>query len=350
LLPYWLLFSLCAIGAIQYSAPVVKVQPLGALLLLASLAIALMIGLRYEVGGDWGSYERMFTDYRYLNLDQALASGDPAYSLLNYVAARLGAGIWLVNLVCAAIFTVGFIAFARTTPNPWLALVAAVPYLIIVVAMGYTRQAVAIGLLLAAISGLGRKSLLRFAVLVCLAASFHKSAVIVIPLVGLAISRNRFVSAGFLVGLAVAFYYAFVSASVDRLMTNYVEAEMESQGATIRVAMNLPPAILLLLASRRFGFSDVERAIWRNFSIAALVLLAILVTANASTAVDRVALYLIPLQIAVLARVPHAFGGGRRNGILTLAIIGYAALVEYVWLTQAEHALYWLPYQFYPLA
>jgi hypothetical protein len=165
----------------------------------------------------------------------------------------------------------------------------------------------------------------------------------------LAISRNRFVSAGFIIALAVAFYYAFVSASVDRLMTNYVEAEMESQGAVIRVAMNLPPAILLLVASRRFGFSDMERIIWRNFSVAALALLAILVMANASTAVDRVALYLIPLQIAVLARVPHAFGGQHRNGILTLLIIVYAALVQYVWLTEAEHALYWLPYQFYPL-
>lgn len=43
--------------------------------------------------------------------------------------------------------------FARSQPDPWLAVLVAVPYLVIVVAMGYSRQAVAIGILLA---GLGR--------------------------------------------------------------------------------------------------------------------------------------------------------------------------------------------------
>ena len=66
--------------------------------------------------------------------------------------------------------------------------------------------------------------------------------------------------------------------------------------------------------------------------------------------VDRLALYLIPLQLIVFARLPMVFGTeGRRNGQLTLAIIAYSALVQFVWLTSADNADYWLPYKVYPL-
>jgi hypothetical protein len=66
-----------------------------------------------------------------------------------------------------------------------------------------------------------------------------------------------------------------------------------------------------------------------------------------STAIDRLALYIIPLQLAVLSRLPIAFN---RSGSLRLVIMAYSAGVLFVWLNFAKHAEYWLPYQFYPLA
>jgi hypothetical protein len=227
----------------------------------------------------------------------------------------------------------------------------AVPYLVIVVAMGYTRQGVAIGFILAGLSVTDSKSLGRFAIYIAFAAVFHKSAVIVLPIVALAARQQRLVTVGILVATAALLYSLFVQDNIDKLMTNYVDAAYESQGAIIRVAMNLPPALVFLAAQSRFNLPEQQRLIWRNFAIAALLAAFLLLLTDATAAVDRLALYLIPLQMLVLARLPHALAGRRAgNGQIVFAVIAYSAAIQFVWLNFAYHAGFWLPYQIYPLS
>ena len=57
------------------------------------------------------------------------------------------------------------------------------------------------------------------------------------------------------------------------------------------------------------------------------------------------ALYIMPLQIAVLSRFPLLFGP--RMG--TMIVVLYSLAIEFVWLNFAAHAQYWIPYQVYPL-
>src|SRR5258705_4412495 len=116
--------------------------------------IALMIGLRFHVGGDWIAYEEIFADAKGESLGSLPAIADPGYYLVNIVVQWLGGELWLVNLVCGAIFTWGFTRFAEAQQRPWLAMVVAIPYLLVVVAMGYTRPAVAIGLVMAGLATL----------------------------------------------------------------------------------------------------------------------------------------------------------------------------------------------------
>jgi hypothetical protein len=179
------------------------------LLFVAALLIAAMIGFRYEVGGDWNTYKEIYSEISYFKLMEAIAYGDPGYSLLNWMAVQFGAGIWFVNLACGLIFTWGLVRFARRQTNPWLAVLVGIPYLVIVVAMGYTRQGVAIGLLLAGLSVLDRSSFVRFGFYILLAATFHKSAIVVLPLVALASSRNRLVTAGLMLVLAIMLYISW---------------------------------------------------------------------------------------------------------------------------------------------
>ncbi len=343
--PYWLLFSLFAAGAVQYRPDARRMIQGGPLLLAMALFTILMIGFRYEVGGDWVNYVDVLHS---ITVDgfSGPRRQDPGYGLLNVAAGQMGLGIWAVNLVCAALFTWGLVRFARRQPNPWLVMVVSVPYLIIVVAMGYTRQAVAIGFILAALADLETSSLMRFAFYMVLAAAFHKSAVVVVPLVALTASKNRYTTAVMLLCTAVLLYYLFLQSSVDKLMTNYVEAEYQSQGAAIRVAMNLPPAILFLIFHRRFQLSEQQLKLWRNFSFGALFALAMLLFTNSSTAVDRLALYLIPLQMFVLGRLPTAFPDrGRLNMQIGILVIAYSAAIQFVWLNYAANAFAWVPYK-----
>jgi hypothetical protein len=345
-LPYWILFAVFALGALAHSGARPNAARSQLLLNFAAFFMALMIGLRYEVGGDWPSYEKMFALANYASYARMLRLGDPGYQTLSWLVAQLGAGIWLVNLICGSIFTWGLTRFAKAQAYPWLAMLVAIPYMVVVVAMGYTRQAVAMGIIMGGLAALkGGGSNLRFAIYVAVAALFHKTAIVVLPLVLLADRRNRFMN---IIAGAAAFFFLyelFLSSSVDRYVRVYVDAQYASQGAGIRVAMSLIPAILFMLAPRKFAFAEREAGIWRYFSLASFGFVVLLLVLPSSTAVDRLALYILPLQIAVLARVPVKLLSPVSG---TVMVILYSFAVLFVWLNFAVHAFAWLPYQLYP--
>ncbi len=313
------------------------------MLLVGAFLVVLMIGLRFEVGGDWGSYERMFSFAGYADFGRVMSRGDTGYQFVNWFAQQVGGKFWLVNLICSAIFTWGLLTFARAQPLPWLAILVAVPYLIIVVAMGYTRQAAAIGIIMAGLALLARGgSTLRFALYVVVAALFHKTAIVVLPLVLLAVERNRLLNMLLTGAFFFLLYDVFLSSSTDRLLTHYIRQEYTAQGAAVRVAMGVIPGALFLYSSRRFGFPERERKTWRNFALAAFLFLFLLLLFPSSAAIDRLALYLAPLQIAILSRVPIAY---RSKQVAPLAIIFYSFAVQFVWLNYAAHAYAWVPYK-----
>lgn len=340
---YWLLFAFFAAGALLGGRPGERQSSL--LLIVGSVLIALAIGLRYEVGGDWKNYEFLFSYARYTDLGRLLQLSDPGYQLLNWIGQRFGNDFWVVNLACGAIFAWGLYRFCRVQPDSWLAFTVAIPYLVIVVGMGYSRQAVAIGILMAGLASLARgASILKFAVYVAAAALFHKTAVVVLPLVIFAGERNRLLNV--LAGAAGTFllYDLFLAESLEGFVRNYIRTEYSSQGALIRVVMNLVPALIFLLLRKRLRFHPTEERIWLFFALASLAMPLLLLVLPSSTVVDRLALYLIPMQMAVLPRLRYRFTGK----LGTVLVVGYSALVLFVWLNFAVNADYWVPYRFYP--
>ncbi|HET7708172.1 MAG TPA: EpsG family protein [Sphingomicrobium sp.] len=345
--PYWFLFGLFALGALVSAREQngVTEQPVPALTFCAIL-MALMIGLRYEVGADWGTYSELFTVAGRASLERVLAIGDPGYQLLNWIIRQLGGDLWQVNLICALIFCWGLLRLAQAQPKPWLAMVVAIPYLVTVVSMGYTRQAVAIGILMAGLASIQRgASVLHYVAYIAVAALFHKTVVVAIPLVLIATHRNVILNVILAVGFTLLFYNLFLEESVDRLVRNYVDSGYSSQGAAIRIALNFIPAALYLIKQDSFGFSDRSKKVYRYFSYAAVLLPVALVYSPSSTAIDRLALYILPLQLVILSRLPLAY---RIPGVGTFLVTVYSALILFVWLNFAKHAGYWLPYQIWP--
>ncbi|MER9120472.1 EpsG family protein [Mesorhizobium sp. M0954] len=321
------------------------------LLIPTMLLIGLFVGLRYEVGADWSTYVLHFLLISPIKLNEIPMMGDPGYVLFNWLASRLGGDVWLVNLACAALFSWGLLAFVKAQPRPWLALVIAVPYLIIVVAMGYTRQGVAIGLAMRGLVALGgERSNLRFVFWVLAAATFHKSAVVLIPISALAEDRGRLWTACWVGVATILGYFTLLGKSVDQLMYTYVQRGYDSDGAFIRVAMNALPALLLLLFWQKFNLRAEEKRLWFILALLALATVPALYLSPSTTAVDRVGLYLLPLQLVVLSRVPDTFawseGAARFLGLL---VVIYSAVVQFAWLNYSSHADAWLPYQISPL-
>ena len=102
----------------------------------------------------------------------------------------------------------------------------------------------------------------------------------------------------------------------------------------------------VLIWHRHFEMSLQKIRLWIWFSLISLALLVIYFLTPASTAVDRVALYMIPLQLAVFPYVPEVYGTRHgRNTVFTAAVLIYYAAVLFVWLNFATHSKYWVPYR-----
>jgi hypothetical protein len=346
LTPYWVLLFFFSAGALltpNWSNRGAAPNPL---FVLGAIAIALMIGLRFQVGGDWRSYERIFFTVGHLDLWGAVTNGDPGFRLLNWVTHQVGGDLWLIDLVCGIVFVTGVYKLARLQPNPWLAIVVAVPYLIIVVGMGYTRQSIALGFGMIGLAALMRGSTpFRFVAYVILATLFHKSAIVMILALA-AGHRSRVVNMLIGASAAVVLYDLFVSSALPTLSRNYLEAGYEAQGAAVRIFMNFVPALLFLLRPRQFGFDEHEINVVRIMAYAGLAFPVLLWLVPSSAAVDRLALYISPLQMIILSRIPGVYV---KEDFGKVIILAYAVAVQFVWMNFAQHAGDWIPYRVWPI-
>ena len=347
--PYWLLFLVPSLVALEarprYGRPRRLYDDFGWLFVI--LALTLVIGLRYKVGGDWYAYERHYRwAEAFMTPFSAVTRSEPGYWLLNVLSARLGAGTAGVNLVSGLIFATGLAVFCRHQPRPWLALAVAVPYMVIVVSMGFARQGVALGLAMIGLVALSRQSFVRFILWVVLAATFHKSAVLLIPIAALTVTRNRYLVITLVAVTAGLSYVLLLGDEVDRLLTNYVDAQYQSSGALIRLAMNAVPAVAFLMFRKRLNLPPGQGRIIMVLALISLALFAGFFVTSATTALDRLALYCIPLQLMVFSHAPDIIARrGRRNFFPVLMVVGYYALVLFVWLFFADNSRAWLPYR-----
>lgn len=355
MIPYWILFITPAWVALS-SRPLKSLLANGTrrlrvdgVWILIIVTLTMVVGFRYEVGGDWGSYIKYFSHAKDLNFGSILGngvSGDPGYIAINLFSFHLNLGISGVNTISALIFSSGLVLFCRNLPRPWLALACAIPYLVIVVSMGYTRQSIALGLLMVGFVMLSRSRYKAFVVWVLVAALFHKSAVLMIPIAAFSISRNR------LLGVLIVFIGTALGFTV-LLLDNYAsmvhfynDKYQQSSGASIRLAMNAVPAVLFLLYRGKYRLGLSEKKLWTVISLISIGMFIGFFVSDLSTALDRVALYLIPLQLVSFAYLPDAIGrSGGLNQVIVAGILIYYAAVMFIWLNFATHSGYWLPYQ-----
>jgi hypothetical protein len=351
---YWLLFLIPAFASLAIAdrgvLPGGRVARLTPGWIAFGALLVATIGFRYEVGGDWFNYLGHLAEDSGQPLGALLVQRDPGYKFITWLSVSLGWGIYGINTLGALMFTCGLIAFCRGMPRPWLAISVAVPYLIVVVAMGYTRQGIALGLAMLGLRALERRSTFKFAMWILLGATVHSSALVLLPIAALATPRNRWWIT-FWVGILIAVaYLSLVESSSEALYANYVTRGYNSQGAIVRLSMNAVAAILFLKLHRRFMLDRPAEMLWRWMAFLSIGLFAaVFASSGISTALDRLGLYLLPLQLLVFSSLPNAMGGKGKRKPWVFAVLAYYALILLVWLNFANNAYAWLPYRFYLL-
>lgn len=344
MLPFWMMFLVAAFGVLVPG----RLPDRQARMVWFAVAafFIVLIGMRHEVGGDWLTYERHFTHLAHASLSDAANFSDPGYYVPGWLMAQVGGNIYWLNTFCALLLVIGTVTFVRRQPMPWLGLLAAVPYMLIVVGMGYTRQSAALGLALLGLAALGDGRVRMFVLWVCLAATFHKTAVLLLPIAAVASSKNRYWTMVWVLAAFGVMYWALLQDQSERLWAVYVDYDMQSQGGAIRVIMNAVPAALFLLLGKRLAPDLVERRLWFWMSLLAIACVPLVFLS--STAVDRMGLYMIPIQMFVACRMGRLATTPLGRTAIVLGLVGYFGAVEAVWLNFATHAKYWVPYSFMP--
>lgn len=353
MLVYWSMFAVSALSTLIIGGRRTLLRDeLKPGLAFVLLAFTLLIGLRFQVGTDWFNYQIALNRLAYVPFTAALSYKDPGFGMLGWAAMRTSNGLIVTNFVCATIFMWGVARFAKAQPDQWMAVTAAVPYLLIVVGMGYTRQAAAIGFELLALLAFERKQYAKFFGWLFLGALFHGSAIVILPFAVVAFCRthrNLILPIAFLSTIVFA---AILAHRFNNLYSLYVSRQnsFDSSGAFVRLIMNAIPSLIFLINRNRMIANDESRFLWLLLSIISLALVPILAVFPSSTAVDRVSLYFIPIQMLVFGRLPIIFGQtpqGER--MVSFGIVLYYGAALFVWLQFANNAHAWLPYHFAPL-
>jgi hypothetical protein len=356
---YWVLFLIPAIGTVTKVKFDRQAKNIGWYLL--ATVYVFFIGFRFQVGIDWfnllvqlgeGVSDGGLT-HKSIDMPLQINKQEVGISLIIWASAKIGVGIYGVNLAGATVLMIGLIVFCRRQPAPFLALVVAIPFLVIVIGMGYTRQAMAIGFLLLAIISLSDGRLLHFSFMIALGALFHATVILFMPLALSAFKVKSIWKLKYLWTLiwlsfigTLLFYSLLVEYLAD-LRNYYFGIKMSSGGSYIRAIMNVIPAITFLVLRKRFNLDLLELRLWTLMSIFCVLLFPLIEILPSSSAVDRVGWYFIPIQLFVYSRLPLFFQRKVSRTVVTLTIITVYAFVQFTFLNFGSHAHGWIPYKNY---
>jgi hypothetical protein len=307
------------------------------------IALVLFIGLRREVGCDWRAYISLLRVAAILPIQEALVQRDPGYMALNIAVARAGFGLGVVNFICSALFVSGLLVFVRRQPLPHLALLIAIPVLVLIAGLSATRQGVAIGLSLWALSSLAKGQRKVPILLLVVGGLFHWTAFVLLPLAPMMLLARRTAERPVL--------YALLAAGVPLVLFLFAAPQMTwlfpryepSGGAIFRAAPTVLALLILLAAHRRLLRSPEDRLITAYLAGIAVLSLALLPFAN--TIADRLGFYAVALQMLVLARAPLLAPEGRTR-LLAQAVIALPFVVLILgWLAMTDAKACYTPYR-----
>ncbi len=313
--------------------------------LLTFILLVAFVGLRHKVGMDWNNYLRMIAKAAnaptFVDLFQVC---EPLYAAMLSAGHASGFGMYAVNLLGAAIFLFGAFQFARRTPEPWLALLAAFPYCIVVIGMSANRQAVAAGVIMWIVSRADTMSFAKKTFWIIIASGFHVSALLCLVFVGLEMRVRAPVKLAAVAAMtALAIYLLQSTGQSVNYDSSYGSGQTEltqSSGAAYQVALTAIPAGLLLILNRyQPGFFPFSLVYY--MSIAAVATSALV--PFSSTAASRISVYWFPVSMLFWASLPALFKTSSRP-LVRAAIIATSLLILAGWLSYANTSFAYIPY------
>lgn len=323
--------------------------------LVFSILFVFLIGFRHDTGGDWYNYYRQFLDvsdspFSYYILKGTNHSTEILFNLFFWLGNKT-TNFYVINTIFAAISFYALYKFARHQPYFWLTITISVPFFIIIMVMGYTRQGLALSILMIALTYLASGKPLHYLALIAVAAGFHNSVIVFSALAipsFLAMEKYRSIVLIILLPIAILGTGYLESYFSTKTQHYIIEAGnegsyMSSSGALIRILINASAGIAFFIYAHQWRqIFPNDYQVWKILSFATLLSIPLLFLTS-STSADRMALYLLVVQMAVWPRIIYLSQPENRQILILGSIISYGGIL-FIWLNYADNVWMWLPY------
>lgn len=275
-----------------------------------TLICILIAGLRYGIGFDYWNYERQFASIQQTAwLSPWDFSSEIGFVELTKLFQLISANTNVLYTLYAALMVgiVGYVIWRRSE-MPWLSFFLFITLQYLASAMNYLRQTLAGFLFLLAIPYLQKRRLLPYLLIVLLAASVHKSALILIPVYFVAhLPLNRYTGALYAGGTLAAFLFSdYILDLVMRVAYgHYAQEEIYYAGSSFIYVM-----ILVVLCAFVIVFKDrlcrgrPENIVYVNLMVYACFFSLLMVR---HFIVERFSLYFLPSIILSLPMLLRTF-------------------------------------------
>lgn len=308
---------------------------------LAYILIIIFVGFRKEIGCDWDTYVNHLELTKFESIQSYLLIPENIYWILTWISKNIFDSILFINLVFSLIFAHGLIKFCKSQKYGWLALLLSFPYLILVVSMGYNNQGAAIGLCLLAYLKIEKRDIKGFLFLIIIACTIHTSSILMFPIGLVLLKKYKYIST--IIFLLAIFFISgnFLEDQYSKYDYIYVQREYNSSGAYIRLLLSLLTSLILLKYKKYFNFSDDKYSLWKLVSLISIILFLALFFVPSTTAIDRIGLYFLPIQLVVFSNLT------RFNRLLLpfMFYVIYTLMLFLVWYNFASHNVCWFPYK-----
>lgn len=329
----------------------------------AALAIPVLVGgLRYGVGTDYPSYERMFTAFLDSSFADYLTSNtynvEPGFFALIKLCQIISDQPYVLFLASSLLTVVFFYYGLRNIQSSHKSLLYLL-FLVIVfpITLNATRQGIAISIVFFAITHLMNGNNKKFFLLTIFAAMFHLSAVIgfvVYPIFKLLIRKNdskmpnRFllrstVTTAIIVVLAPVLFHFVTQLSIFEKYANY--SDYVSGVSATMIAFKIT---MIFIVTYFYKKMSKKNAFVEMYFILALLEITTIGLWFSSAAIFRISLFFTPFTLILISELPQAFKTRADKAIMQILCVLFCIVYFYVAYFVAGQAEI-IPYQFVSL-
>ena len=298
------------------------------LFIIAALLLIFIAGCRNDVGADFGSYYRLYTNY--MDFWGSLKTlEEPGIHLVYSIAAMIrNTGRFCVFAVAAVTIGLQMLTLYRNTNKIGLALIL---YTFMCWTAGFNgvRQALAAAVLFCGFSALRDKKFIKFFVIVILAFLCHRSAIVMV-LIYLLVHRKisiRNVIILIIASSIVLLSYDYVFQLAGMVLEEDILGTAEywsTEVNRLRVLAHVVPAAFFLFVCR-----NKEKTPELSFYLNLLIVGAVVsvVTMN-SAALSRMNMYMTPFMIIAIVEL-FKMVDSKYTKLLTIATVLLYGIMEW---------------------